>query len=367
MLVFNEMTQNWMSQDCKRTITKTEKYYIYTDGEKYLDTQMGNSSFIYGYSDYELLDAIRNADIRFLHSAKTSHKLNSVTKRLLDLANMETVMWTHSGSDAVESAIALNDHYWNNIDKQKNKIITIKNNYHGCTYLTKAARGETKLDKFIITDVDTIAQSVTDSVGAVMVETIPWIHSVSPRSIQWWTDLRRLCDDKDINLIVDDVAGCFGKLGYPISTHRYGIDADIIALSKSITAGYIPFGAALGNKKIAGGASKSHLWHSHTFNPSAHAIQALDVMLNRLDDYNRVPLLEKRLAQVFSKIGLPFHNIGLIGELSLPVVKTPEQYWQAGLELNIYNPGRFIVVMPLIADDEYFERLEIGLTTLLSL
>jgi len=367
MLVFNEMTQNWMEQSSKRTITKTEKYYIYTEGEKYLDTQMGNSSFIYGYSDKEILDAMYNTDIRFLHSAKTSDKLNLVTEKLLGLAKMKTVMWTHSGSDAVESAIALNDHYWDNVDPSRKKVITIKDNYHGCTYLTKAARGETKLDKFIITSEDNIENSISNDVGAVMVESIPWIHKVAPRSKEWWQNLRKICSDNDVNLIIDDVAGCFGKLGYPISTERYGISADIIAISKALTAGYVPFGAALGNERIVGASKNSHLWHSHTFNPSAHAIEVLDVMLNRLDDFKKIELLEKRLATVFSNTGLEYHNIGLVGELKLPDIKTPEQYWKAGMELNIYNPGRFIIAMPIIADDEYFDCLEKSLRSLLSL
>lgn len=367
MLVFNEMTQNWMNQNEKRVITKTEKYYIYTENKKYLDTQMGNSSFVYGYSDKEILDAMRNTDVRFLHSAKTSDKLNYVTEKLLSISNMKTVMWTHSGSDAVESAIALNDHYWNNVDPKNKKIITIKDNYHGCTYLTKAARGETSLDRFVIADIEDIENSIDNEVGAILVETIPWIHTVAPRSIDWWHKIRKLCDDNNLNLIVDDCAGCFGKLGHPISTQRYDIQPDIIAISKAITAGYVPFGAALGNTKIVNQACNSELWHSHTFNPSAHAIEALDCMLNRLDDYKKVPLLEKRLASIFENTGLDYHNIGLLGELKLPEVKTPQQYWEAGMELNIYNPGRFIIAMPMIADDEYFDCLENSLKVLLSL
>lgn len=367
MQVFNEMTKNWMNQSDKRVITKTEKYYIYTEDKKYLDTQMGNSSFIYGYDDIEILDAIRNTDIRFLHSAKTSHKLNSVTEKLLSITNMKTVMWTHSGSDAVESAIALNDHYWNIVNEKKKKIITIEDNYHGCTFLTKAARGETVLDRFIIANKDNIEHCIDEEVGAILVETIPWIHTVAPRSKDWWFSIRKLCDDYNINLIVDDCAGCFGKLGYPISTQRYDVVPDIVAISKAMTAGYIPLGAALGNDKIVKQVTKSEMWHSHTYNPSAHGIEALNCMLNRIDDYEKIPLLEKRLFDIFSRTGLKFHNIGLLGELALPEVKTPQQYWEAGMELNIYNPGRFIIAMPMIADDEYFECLENSLTVLLSL
>jgi adenosylmethionine-8-amino-7-oxononanoate aminotransferase len=367
MLVYNEMTNQWVNQRSKRTINETEKYYIHCDGKKYLDTQMGNSSFIFGYSDRKILSALLSNDVSFLHSAKTSDRLNYVTERLLGIANMSTVLWSHSGSDAVEAAVALNDEYWKHVDSSKQGIITVENNYHGATYLTKAARGEIFLDRFKIVREDEIEQAIDSSIGAVLVESIPWLHGVSPRSGSWWKNLRRVCSEKKINLIVDDVAGSFGKLGHALSTDRYGIHADIIATSKAITAGYVPFGATFANDKIVNILKKNYWGHSHTYNPSAFAIEACASVLDRIDDFKKIPQLETRLSDIFSTTGLEYTTIGLVGELLLPFNKTPEDYWKAGLELNIHNPNRFKIVMPVIADDEYFDCLEKSLRSLLSL
>lgn len=367
MLVYNEMTNQWVNQRSKRNINETEKYYIHCDGSKYLDTQMGNSSFIFGYSDRKILSSMFSSEVNFLHSAKTSDRLNYVTERLLGISNMSTVLWSHSGSDAVEAAIAINDEYWKYVDSSKKGIITVENNYHGATYLTKAARGEVFLDRFKIVQEDAIEQAIDDSVGAVLVESIPWLHGVNPRSESWWKNLRKVCSEKKINLIVDDVAGSFGKLGHALSTDRYGIHADIIATSKAITAGYVPFGATFANDKIVNVLKNKNWGHSHTYNPSAFAIAACACVLDRLDEFKNIPQLENRLSEIFSKTGLAHTNIGLIGELQLPFDKTPEDYWQAGLELNIHNPNRFKIVMPVIADDEYFDRLEKSLRSLLSL
>lgn len=367
MLIYNEMIGQWVNQESKRSIDKTEGYYIYSNGNKYLDTQMGNSSFIFGYNDKRILDAISNSSVDFLHSSKTSDTLNSVTKKLLELSKMSTVLWSHSGSDAVESAVALNDRYWDIVDPTKKKIITIENNYHGATYLTKAMRGEVSLDRFIITKDFGIPAAIDETVGAVIVESIPWLHGVTPRSKQWWINLRDICTNRNINLIVDDVAGSFGKLGYAFSTDRYNISADIIATSKAITAGYVPFGATFANKKIVDVLKDSHWDHSHTYNPSAYAIEACNCVLERLDEFNNIPRLEENLSDIFFHTGLESSNIGLVGELKLPTIKSPEQYWKAGLELNIYIPDRFIIVMPVIADEEYFFRLATSIKTLLSL
>ena len=78
MLIYNEMIGQWVNQESKRSIDKTEGYYIYSDGNKYLDTQMGNSSFIFGYNDKRILDAISNSSVDFLHSSKTNEIIRTI-------------------------------------------------------------------------------------------------------------------------------------------------------------------------------------------------------------------------------------------------------------------------------------------------
>ena len=105
----------WSHDESKKQVIKTEGYWIYySDGSKCMDIQSGNTAFVLGYSDSEILESITDNKIGFLrgNSGESSKDNDELIQYICEKGNWESLAWAVSGSDAVETAIAMNDCYW---------------------------------------------------------------------------------------------------------------------------------------------------------------------------------------------------------------------------------------------------------------
>ena len=359
-----EDIQSKQTEHSKKEVTKTEKYWINYGNKRNLDIQCGNSAYIFGYSDRDILNAISANNIHFIRNSagETSKQTAWVINELLNMSGMSAISWAVSGSDAVESAIALNDQFWNN---STNKILSIIPNYHGTTYMCKSLRKEVFLDRIVTVDRGTDAQTLeriknaitkNSEIGCIIVESIPWVEGVNPYSNYFWSELRSICDQFDVNLLIDDVAGSFGKLGFAFSHSCWNIKPDIVAIAKSLTGGYSPLSAALCNEKIH---TNIENWdHSHTWNPNCSGISAANVVIQKTKNgvFNKVKPLENRIKTVFENLDVEYQGQGLIWQINRDI--SPIKYFEQGLTFNIFGKTYLPIVLPLIADEEYFEVLE---------
>ena len=379
-----ERLVNKYREDEKIEILRTEKYWLHTAHGKILDLQMGNSAFVFGYSDQVIINKIHANDTRFVRNGdgETSREIKYVISNLLELSNMAALSWTVSGTDAVETALAISEDYWKKTDSRKNKILSLIPCYHGSSWFTRSLRGEvindlcrfatapkwSTLDQRHDSELQCLfeikQQFETQVIGSIIIESIPWIQGVYPFSAYFWKELKVLCNDYNILIILDDVAGCFGKVGKPFSNITLDIEVDIMAVGKSISGGYSPIGAALLNNRVYDCVGRAEFDHTYTYNPNVDGISAISAVLDKLSqnvfDTDHLTL---RTSQLLNELQIPFRNQGLCFDLIIDMNEVViEKFKDAGFSFNILTMESIPIMIPVIADDEYFEFLKIGLS-----
>ena len=365
------------------TVTGTDKYWVHTkEYGRLLETQCGNTAFIFGFNNQHIIDKIaqQNNQLSYLvHTNYTSEDNDKLIEILCKHGNFHGIGYAVSGTDGVECAIAMNDYYWSIKDPSKSKIVSFSPGYHGITYLTRALRGTVKIaDKVIVTlapswselkhrepyenysfnILENLLESNT-SIGAVIMESIPWFNGLKPWSEKWWKDIRELCTEHNVNLIIDDVLGGMGKLGEVFSHTRYGIQPDIAVLGKALTGGYSPLSCACTSKEIAD-TIKDTWEYGHTWQPNMMGVAAALASLELLDT-DKINQIENRLIDMYKRLDVEYITSGLLSQI-IPKTKSfsTEELQRNGLTCNTISDSfnYLMLCTPIIADDEYFIHLE---------
>ena len=260
--------------------------YLYsTDGKKYLDFVQGIAVNSLGHSNPKLIKAIN------LQSKKVWHVSNAfkipegekLAKKLCKKTFADYVMFQNSGAEATEAAIKVARRYFYSIGKpHKNRILCIKNSFHGRTIAAIFASGSKKMtegfgpkvqgfDHFVFGNHKSLKKKITKNTAAIMVE--PIMGEGGIKVIPDWClkELRKLCNKKKILLIIDEVQTGISRSADFLAYEQSKIKPDIVPIAKGIGGGF-PIGAVLMNKKVAAGMTPGS--HGSTFggNPLAMAV-----------------------------------------------------------------------------------------------
>ena len=260
--------------------------YLYgTDGKKYLDFVEGIAVNSLGHSHPKLIKALT------LQSKKVWHVSNAfkipegekLAKKLTKNTFADYVMFQNSGAEATEAAIKVARKYFYSIGKpKKNRILCIKNSFHGRTIAAIFASGSKKMtegfgpsikgfDHFDFGDHKSLTNSINNQTAAIMIE--PILGEGGIKVIPSWClrELRKICDKKKILLILDEVQCGIGRSGKFFAFEHSKIKPDIVPIAKGIGGGF-PIGAVLMTKKVAKFMTPGS--HGSTFggNPLAMAV-----------------------------------------------------------------------------------------------
>lgn len=356
-------------------IIKTEGYWNYTVNKKLLDPLCGNTSFIFGYNNKQILDSMYQlqSKIGFLRgmSNETCNETQELISEICQRGDFESLAWAVSGSDAVEAAVYINDEYWKQLEQDRPTVVTFTPGYHGTTYLAKLFREEYPTgDRALViqrseNDADTLIALETllemdSKIGAVLIESAPWNGGLNLWSQSWWTNLRMLCNQYNINLIVDDVLGGVGKLGHFFSHTRYGIEPDIVAIGKSLTGGYSPLSCACTTKRISD-VVKNQWNFGHTWSPNMAGIGAALEVCKIFDtfNFNNIETRLQNIGQELKDLMLikSYQVGGLLLYITLDKVYDPSALYHAGINGNFNDNNGIFICAPATADDEYFIEL----------
>ena len=373
-------------------VFKTEGYWIHTNHGKLLDTICGNMSFIYGYDNEFVLNRMYEQQKQLAYLNFKHNEVCQANNRLVELlckeGNFEGVGYAISGTDGVECAVAMNSHYWRQVDPTRTTIVSFAPGSHGATYLCRAFRSEETMpnvkvlgapewwkleDRESHEDVafERVKQLLeTDkTVGAIIMESIPWAASIRPWSDKWWQDIRHICTAYGVNLIVDDVMGGMGKLGYRFSHDRYNIQPDIVALGKALTGGFSPLSCACAIGKITD-VIKDKWDYGHTWQPNMAGVGAA-LAVWEIFDSKQILDIEDKLTMLGVKLtamGLVRNCvvIGLIFSYKLTTPISADTYVKNGLTGGPDVKYSISGCAPAIADDEYFREFETRLINVLT-
>ena len=298
--------------------------YLYgTDGKKYLDFVEGIAVNSLGHSHPKLIKALT------LQSKKVWHVSNAfkipegekLAKKLTKNTFADYVMFQNSGAEATEAAIKVARKYFYSIGKpKKNRILCIKNSFHGRTIAAIFASGSKKMtegfgpsikgfDHFDFGDHKSLKNSINNQTAAIMIE--PILGEGGIKVIPSWClrELRKICDKKKILLILDEVQCGIGRSGKFFAFEHSKIKPDIVPIAKGIGGGF-PIGAVLMTKKVAKFMTPGS--HGSTFggNPLAMAVgnAVIDEILKKNFLYN-VRRISKYFHSELNNIKNEFPNI----------------------------------------------------------
>ena len=293
--IMSNLAKNYKRK--KISFNKGKGSYLYTrNGAKYLDFVQGIAVNSLGHSHPKLIKTINQQSKKIWHvsNAFIIPEGEILAKKIAKKTFADYIIFQNSGAEATEAAIKVARRYFYSIGKpQKNRIICIKNSFHGRTLATIYASGSKKMtegfgpkvagfDHFKFGDHESLKKKITKNTAAIMIETIMGEGGIKVVPDWCLRELRKLCNKKKILLILDEVQCGVGRTGDFFAFEKSKVKPDIVPIAKGIGGGF-PIGAVLMNKKVASGMTAGT--HGSTFggNPLAMKIGSavLDIISNK--------------------------------------------------------------------------------------
>ena len=315
-------------------------YLFSTTDEKYLDFVSGIAVNALGHCHDHLVNVIKNQAEKLWHVSNAFEipEQEKLAKRLVDNTFADHVIFVNSGAEATETSIKIaRKYFYEKGQSNKNRIITFKGAFHGRTLASLFAANnpehikgfEPKVEGFDQVDFgdhESLQKVIGENTAAIMVESILGEGGIKVIPNECLIGLRKLCDEKDLLLILDEVQCGIGRTGKLFAFEWSDIQPDIVPIAKAIGGGF-PIGACLVNKKAGSGMMPGS--HGSTFggNPLAMSIgnAVLDIILKKgflknvvtLGDYFEEELIKLKLK--FPNIIEDVRGKGLLKGLKLKV------------------------------------------------
>jgi acetylornithine/N-succinyldiaminopimelate aminotransferase len=264
-----------------------------TNGKKYLDFIQGIAVNSLGHANPYLVSAINKQSKKLWHvsNAFIIPEGERLAQRLVKKTFADFIIFQNSGAEATEAAIKVARRYFYSIGKgKKNRILCIKNSFHGRTLATIYASGSKKMtegfgpkvngfDHFEFGDHKSLKKSITKKTAAIMVETVMGEGGIKVIPDWCLKGLRKICNQKKILLILDEVQCGIGRSGNFFAFEDSKIKPDIVPIAKGIGGGF-PLGAVLMNKKVALGMTAGT--HGSTFGGNPLAMSVGNAVLDQI-------------------------------------------------------------------------------------
>jgi acetylornithine aminotransferase len=354
------------------------------DGKRYLDFLAGVAVNNLGHCHPRVVEALCKQAGELIHCSNYYHIPGQIelAELLCENSFADRAFFCNSGAEANEAAIKLARKYSREkFGPDRYEIITAISSFHGRTMATVSATGQEKVQKFFdpllhgfrhvpFNDSLLLDRAITTNTCAVMLEPIQGEGGVVIPSPEYFREVRRICDERSILLIFDEVQVGMGRTGRLFAHEHFGVTPDIMTLAKAL-AGGAPIGTMLAREEIA--ASFGPGTHGSTFggNPlvTAAGVAAVRAILEegilentlRMGNYllSRLEGLKARFPVITGVRGIGL-MIGM--QLAVPAAEIVKKALARGLLLNVAQDHVLRFVPPLIVSageiDEMLEILE---------
>ena len=271
-------------------------YLFSTSNDKYLDFVSGIAVNALGHCHDHLVKTVQEQAAKLWHVSNAFEipEQEKLAQRLVENTFADYVIFMNSGAEATEASIKIaRKYFFEKGQPEKNRIITFKGAFHGRTLASLFAANnpdhtkgfEPKVEGFNqvnFGDHEALKKAINKNTAAIMVETILGEGGIKIIPDQCLQGLRKLCDEHDLLLILDEVQCGIGRSGKFFAFDWAGIEPDIVPIAKGIGGGF-PVGACLVNKKAGSGMKPGN--HGSTFggNPLAMSVgnAVLDIILEK--------------------------------------------------------------------------------------
>lgn len=365
-------------------------YLFDTEGKKYLDFAAGIGVCALGYGNEEYNDALKEQVDKLLHTSNLYYNVPAIRAAELvkQASGMDRVFFTNSGAEAVEGAIKAAKKYAYTRDQHAgHEVIAMHGSFHGRTLGALSVTGNEGYQKPFgpllpgirfaeFNRLESVKEQITEHTCAIIMETIQGEGGIYPAEQEFIEGIARLCREKDILLILDEIQCGMGRSGEMFAWQNYDVKPDIMTTAKALGCG-VPVGAFLMTERVAE-KSLAPGDHGTTYggNPFAGAAVAKTLELMKRDRitehvkevsnylWERLEELKERHACVAAHRGM-----GLMQGLQLdgqPAGEVSKKALAHGLILITAGCNVLRFLPPLIIEKEHVDEMTDILNRILS-
>lgn len=353
-------------------LDKGDGVYLYDyNGKKYLDFVSGIAVFALGYHNESYNNALKEQIDKLIHTSNYYYNVPAVeaAKKLKAVSGMDRVFFTNSGAEAIEGAIkAARKYAYLKDGTTDHEIIAMEHSFHGRTMGALSVTGNPHYREAFepgignirfatMNDIDSVKALINEKTCAIIMETVQGEGGIHPADEAFLRELRKICDEKDILLILDEIQCGMGRTGYMFAWQKYGVKPDIMTTAKALGCG-VPVGAFLLNEKV-GAHSLAAGDHGTTYGGNPLVCAAVNKVLDLFETNHIIenvrevaPYLEKRLDELKEKYDFIIDRRGAGLMQGLEFDRPVAPYINSALDkgLMLINAGQSIIrlVPPLI-------------------
>lgn len=289
--------------------------YLYDiAGKKYLDFVAGIAVFALGYNNKAYNDALKAQIDKVIHTSNYYYNIPAIeaAKKLKKISGMDRIFFTNSGAEAVEGALKAARKYAFLRDGHTNHdIIAMNHSFHGRTMGALSVTGNVHYReafeplignvKFAdFNDFESVKAQVTDKTCAIIFETVQGEGGIYPATEAFIKQVRALCDERDILLILDEIQCGMGRTGTMFAWQQYGVKPDIMTSAKAIGCG-VPVGAFLMTEKVAQQSLTSGD-HGTTYGGNPLACTAISKVIDLFEEQRILENVKETGAYLYKKL-----------------------------------------------------------------
>lgn len=296
-------------------LDKGDGVYLYDiEGKKYLDFCAGIAVFALGYNNKKYNDALKNQIDKVIHTSNYYYNVPAIeaAKKIKAVSGMDRVFFTNSGAEAVEGAIkAARKYAYLKDGSTDHEIIAMEHSFHGRTFGALSVTGNPKYREAFapmignvrfakMNDFESVLGQVNEKTCAILFETVQGEGGIYPAEEAFMKSIKKLCEEKDILLILDEIQCGMGRTGYMYAWQRYGIRPDIMTTAKALGCG-IPVGAFLLTEKV-GANSLTSGDHGTTYGGNPLAGAAINIVLDLFEENHIIDNVKETGAYLEKKL-----------------------------------------------------------------
>ena len=354
--------------------------YLYdTDGRRYLDFAAGIAVNAFGYNVEEYKDALKAQIDKLMHVSNLyyTEPMAKAAHKLAEASGLKRVFFTNSGTEAIEGAIKVARKYAFKKDgTTDHEIIAMEHSFHGRSMGALSVTGNAHYREAFqpgignivfaeYNNLEDVKSKITDKTCAILFETVQGEGGIYPGEKEFIQEIRKICDEKDILLILDEIQCGMGRTGKMFAYQYYGLLPDVMTSAKALGCG-VPVGAFVVGEKAENALEPGDHGSTYGGNPfvTAAVCKVFEMFESRgvLENVNEVSAyLDEKLQALVKKYDVvkATRGLGLMRALEMNVPVGP--YVNKALEkgLLIISAGTHIIrfVPPLVITKDNVDEM----------
>jgi acetylornithine/N-succinyldiaminopimelate aminotransferase len=361
-------------------LDRGEGVYLYDcNNKKYLDFAAGIAVFALGYGNKEFNDALKGQIDKLLHTSNLYYNQPAVdaAKKLIKASGMDRVFFTSSGTEAIEGAIKLaRKYYYNKHGVADSQIISMEHSFHGRSMGALSVTGNHKYREAFgpliggvvfadFNNLESVKALVNSKTSAILLEPVQGEGGLYPATSEFLEGVRKLCDEKGILLIMDEIQCGMGRTGSMFAFQQYNVKPDILTCAKALGCG-IPVGAFAATEEVASAFKPGD--HGTTYGGNPFATAAVSKVFDLFESeklVEHVQEIEPYLTECLDGLVQKYDFIkerrgkGLMQglEFTIPVKDIIPMVMEAGLILITAGANVIRFVPPLVIEKQHVDEM----------